>query len=178
MISEILDSIFKELKKGTQINSHPFRYTCLGTVDFSGNPQQRMVVIRDISNNEITIYTDNRTEKVSEIKSNANASLLFYDYKKMKQLKLSGKITVDQSPDKSLWNAIPAKAKKDYTTKNKPGTKIKNPEDISYTETFENFCVLKFAFTKMDYLNITRPNHVRAQFLLIDNMWEGSFIVP
>ena len=177
MLTEILDSVFKELKKGTQINKHPFRYTCLGTVDASGTPQQRMVVIRDIKNNEITIYTDLRTEKINDLKSNPKASLLFYDYKKLRQIKLSGTISIDESPNESLWNAIPAKAQKDYTTKEKPGTKISNPEEISYTE-INNFCVLKFTFTKIDSLKLTRPNHVRTQFELINDNWEGSFVVP
>lgn len=175
-MESLLSKIFDELIKGSSITKHPYRYFCLSSIS-NQKPQQRMVVFRKITNNTISIYTDIRTPKVSQLLSNPNASVLLYDPKKMNQIQLSGIIEVEKEYDATVWNSISPKAKKDYTTSLAPGSVIHSPEDISYNENI-NFCILKFTFNEIDYLDINRPYHTRAQFKLSNNEWLGSYVIP
>lgn len=172
----LLKKIFEDLKKGTQLPKHPYRYCCLSSIK-NNTPQQRMVVLRNIFENTITIYTDVRTPKVAQLTANTNASILFYDHKKMKQIQLTGIVSIEKEYDKSVWNSISPKAKKDYTTIKAPGTSIEQPDAVEYGEDI-NFCILKFEFYQIDYLSIQRPNHIRAKFEWENNSWTGSYQVP
>jgi len=136
-----------------------------------------MVVFRKIKNNTISIYTDLRTPKVAHFSNNPNASILLYDYKNRKQIQLTGTIAIEKEYDASVWNSISPKAKKDYTTAFPPGSIIETPSTVLYDEQI-NFCILKFTFSKIDYLNIVQPYHTRAKFNLIKNNWEGNYVVP
>ncbi len=136
-----------------------------------------MVVFRGITNNTISIYTDIRTPKVSQLLLNPNASVLFYDYKKMNQIQLTGTIEVEKEYDATVWNSISPKAKKDYTTKLAPGSVIDEPDKVLYGDNI-NFCILKFSFNEIDYLDINRPYHTRAKFKLTNNEWLGNYVIP
>lgn len=172
----LLSKIFSELEKGSKNPKHPFRYFCLSSIH-NNTPKQRMVVFRGIEKNTISIYTDIRTPKVAELLANPNASVLLYDYKKMNQIQLLGKVSVEKEYDANVWDSISPKAKKDYTTLLPPGSTIEGPEKVSYGESI-HFCILKFTFTKIDYLNINRPYHTRAEFTFTNNSWTGKYIIP
>ena len=176
-MEEILATVFADLQKGATQTKHPYRYFCLSSIK-NNIPQQRMVVFRAISGNTISIFTDIRTSKVSDFKENPNASVLFYDSNEMKQIQLTGVVDIQEEYDASVWDSISPKAKKDYTTLDAPGMRISSPEKVIYNEENINFCILKLTFTKIDYLNISRPYHIRTQFTLIDNKWQGAYVVP
>lgn len=176
-MKSLLSDIFKALEKGSKTPKHPFKYVCLSSV-FNNTPQQRMVVFRSIKGNEINIYTDSRTKKVNDFLTNPKASLLFYDYQKMMQIQLTGKVEVDKTPSNKLWNTLSEKAQKDYTTLFAPGSYINDPSIIDYNKDAIHFCILKFTFTKIDYLHIQKPHHTRAQFNLVNTDWEGNYLVP
>ncbi len=175
-MESLLATIFNELLKGSSIIKHPYRYFCLSSIE-GKKPQQRMVVFRKITNNTISVYTDIRTPKVSQLLSNPNASVLLYDYKKMNQIQLTGTIEVEKEYDASVWSSISPKAKKDYTTSLAPGSAIDTPEKVLYEDKI-NFCILKFSFNEIDYLDINRPYHTRAKFKLTNNEWLGSYVIP
>ncbi len=176
-LEQLLDHIFSSLNKGKTVPKHPFRYITLAT-ESNGTPFQRMVVFRKINKNTITLYTDRRTPKVNHLKNNPNASLLFFDYKKMTQIQLQGLIKIDDSLDKSLWNNLSEKAKEDYTGIKTPGESINDFEEIVFDTDNNNFCKLNFHFTKIDYLQIGKPHHTRAKFTLENNKWKGNYVVP
>ncbi len=176
-IETLLEQILEYLKEGKSTPKHPFRYVTLAT---SANNEvfQRMVVFRKIENNTITIYTDSRTPKVKQIQENSKASLLFWDYKRMTQIQLKGKITIDLENDHSIWNGLSEKAKEDYTARKTPGSNMLHEEDIQFFQDQNFFCKLHFHFTEIDYLQIGRPSHCRAKFVLTDNTWKGSYVIP
>lgn len=172
----LLKTIFLELKKGVLDLSHPFRYICLSSVK-NNMPQQRMVVLREVSENTLTIYTDIRTSKVSQFEQNPNASVLLYDYKDRVQIQLTGEVCVEKKCVPSIWDSFSIKAKKDYTTRFAPGTPVVAPSQVEYNSKI-NFCFLKFTFTSIDYLKIDTPYHTRAQFNLNQGRWEGTYLIP
>jgi len=172
----LLAEIFSELQKGSTQVKHPFRYFCLSSIE-NNTPFQRMVVFRELKNNTISIYTDIRTPKVSHFTANSNASVLLYDYTNMIQIQLTGVVAIEKEYHASVWDSISPKAQKDYTSLLAPGSSIESPEKVLYGEKV-NFCILKFIFSKIDYLHIDRPFHSRTKFNLIDDKWEGSYVVP
>ncbi len=177
MIPQLLTSIFQDLSLGIKTTNHPYRYACLASISES-KPTQRMVVAREINENTITIYTDSRTKKVSNFIQNPNASLLFFNYEQMKQIQLKGLISVDKKNDPNLWNSFPDKSKKDYTTHLAPGSRIDNPNKVTYQKEHIYFCKLHFTFTAIDYLEIKKPQHIRANFNIKNNDWEGNYLIP
>ncbi|WP_029489570.1 pyridoxamine 5'-phosphate oxidase family protein [Aquimarina agarivorans] len=177
MPKKLLVKLFNELNTGIKTPKHPYRYACLASVS-EQIPIQRMVVVRNINDNSITIYTDSRTKKVTDFIKNTNASLLFYNYEQMKQIQLKGSISVETNVNSELWDTISEKAQRDYTTNLAPGTEINHPKDVAYQKEYIHFCKLTFTFSKIDYLEIKRPNHIRASFRLENNVWDGNFIVP
>lgn len=177
MLSNTLEKILQEIKKGTTIPDHPFKFGCLSSIEGTC-PRQRMVVIRKLEGNQLIIYTDKRSPKVSQFSSNPNASILFYDTLQMTQIILKGTITIVEDKNLEVWKSIPEYAHKDYTTLLAPGTTIKNQES-EYTPKAPNFCYLQFNFTHIDYLSIGKPYNTRASYdLSTTNNWEGRYLVP
>ena len=78
MLDEIFADIKNNLKKGIHENKTAYRYASLSTVDDNQHPQQRTIVLRAINPNlEATIYTDERSGKIADLRQNPAASLLF-----------------------------------------------------------------------------------------------------
>ena len=177
MLTATLQKIFKEIHNGTTIPGHSFKFGCLSSIE-SNSPQQRMVVIRKLEKNQLTIYTDKRSPKVNQLTINPKASILFYDTTQMIQVILKGIITIIEDKNLEIWKSIPKFAHKDYTTLLAPGTPINNHES-EYNPKAPNFCYLQFNFTHIDYLSIGKPNNKRVSYNLNNsNNWEGSYIVP
>lgn len=178
----MLDNIFKfcetEWIKTKTKKNHPFRYFSLSTVDSEGKPESRMVVLRkfDASAVEFTIYTDARTPKIKSLASNPDAELLFYDHKKLCQIRVKASC-IEQRKDPALFLQQHQAAQKDYTTLMAPGTTIKAMDTVEYG--IENhFIKLVFKAYQIDYLRLKRPNHQRAVFTLKDKEWQRTFVTP
>ena len=178
----MLDSILKAcetawIKTKTKKN-HPFRFFTLATTDPQGQAEARMVVLRkfDAKHFEFTIYTDLRTPKIASIEHNPAVELLFYDHKKLWQIRVKAKC-IAKRKDPVIFKQQQEAAQKDYTTIVAPGTKLKAMDAVEYGN--ENyFAVLTFRAFHIDHLQLKRPNHQRAIFNLQDQKWEGTFVTP
>jgi len=176
-MNELITYILKKIRNGTTKKGAPFKFGSLAS-SYKKKPEQRMVVIREITNNELIIYTDNRSQKIEHFKKNNKASLLFYDSETMEQLILKGVIKIENTDTNKVWKTIPKFAHRDYTSVLAPGTSITS-EIAEYSETKHNFCYLKFTFDSIDYLNIDKPCNKRVQFSLDqNNSWKGTYVVP
>lgn len=179
MIEDIIQLIRNELVKGCSKKGHPFRYFTFITAQ-NNIPSARTVVLRKVEPDfELVFYTDKRSKKIEHIKQNPNSSALFYHPKKLLQINLSGVAVIEKDNAflEELWNSIPENSKKDYTTSRPPGTSIKSPDRIEYTDV-NNFCVLRIKISKIEYLQLKRPNHIRAAFEYKNGTWSGQFLVP
>ena len=179
MLQKILDDLKTEVKFGYLKKNHPFRYPVLASI-FSNSPVQRTVVLRDSTLNfDLLMYTDERSNKVKHFVENSRGSLLFYHPKKLLQIKISGRVVVLRSGPEydNHWGGLQGRSIKDFVTNNPPGTPIVNPDRVSYKEDEHHFCLLKLIPDKMEYLQLKRPNHIRAEFMNF-NDWEGSFLTP
>ncbi|UOY05926.1 pyridoxamine 5'-phosphate oxidase family protein [Muricauda sp. SCSIO 64092] len=176
----IFQQIKNELINGSVKKGHPFKYFALGTL--SGNiPCQRTVVLRKVQPNlQLLFYTDKRSPKVEQIHRNNTVSALFYHPKKMIQLQVEGKADIKENPEmlRKIWKSIPAKSRKDYTTVLPPGIKIDQPDGIEYLTESDHFCMVEIQPTRIEYLKLKQPYHLRVEFLKMEGEWSGTFLIP
>jgi len=180
LINQYLEEAIRELINGHSKKRHPFRNFVLATSE-NGKPKQGTVVLRKtLLDASLIIYTDKRTQKVKDIQENAEFSALFYDTKKLLQIRVEGKaeLITDKEQIATYWHTVQAASRKDYTTNRAPGTPIKNPEDVHYKLEENYFCPVKLVSSSIEYLRLQRPNHLRILFSRINTDWSGEFLVP
>jgi pyridoxine/pyridoxamine 5'-phosphate oxidase len=179
MLDQILKDLKSEVRFGYLKKKHPFRYVSLASIE-NGAPTQRTVVLRDATDEfDLIIYSDNRSDKVQQFEKNSKASLLFYHPKKLLQVKVEGQMELVRSGKayEDFWSRVQGKSQKDFITKQAPGTPIDNPDLVDYKEDEHHFCVLKLIPETLEYLQLSRPNHIRARFDK-SNDWEGHYLNP
>lgn len=180
MKNQLLEEAKIELVNGHTKKRHPFRYFTLATIK-NGKPKQRTVVLRKtLDDLSLVFYTDNRTDKIKELKNNAEFSALFYHPKKLLQVRIEGKaaLITDKEQIESYWHTVQQASRKDYTTQIAPGTPIKNPDEVEYNSKENYFCPVKLVPSSIEYLRLKRPNHLRVLFSKSDGDWLGDFLVP
>ena len=179
MLQEIFEDLKGEMKLGYLKKKHSFRYVYLATIA-DGIPHQRTVVLRDvIKDKNPIIYTDARSNKVEELKANSNASLIMYNHKKLMQITLTGRMNMIENGDyyDDCWSRIQGNSQKDFITEKAPGTPIKNPDEVDYKDNEHHFMILELVPDQIEYLQLKRPNHIRAIFKAEDD-WQGQFLNP
>ncbi|MGB6152656.1 MAG: pyridoxamine 5'-phosphate oxidase family protein, partial [Pricia sp.] len=160
---------------------HPFRYFTLATVGLGSTARLRTVVLRRVSEDfKLVFYTDRRSKKIAHIKKNSAVSLLFYHPKQLLQLKIEGKANIVTDPEElqKYWSGVQPASRKDYTTESSPGTPISNPDTVAYFEDKNYFTIIEVELSKIEYLKLKRPNHLRILFSKESGEWNGQFLVP
>ncbi|MEL6943775.1 MAG: pyridoxamine 5'-phosphate oxidase family protein, partial [Bacteroidota bacterium] len=179
---------------GAVQNRHSYHTPVLATTD-GQYPSARTVVLREtiVEKRLMLIYTDIRTPKIKDLKSNPFASLVFWDKGKSVQIRAKGKIEIHHQDDlaKEKWSAIPAKNRRDYATTTAPSSARTNTDsplpsywsnDGLTTEKtdahYVNFAVLAMTVSEIDFLHLNRAGHQRALFTWEQEDWQKSWIVP
>jgi hypothetical protein len=178
MLDELWKNNIQELKFGYLKKKHPFRYFSLSTFG-PEYPESRTVVLRDVSSeNELIIFTDKRSQKINQLKTNPNASALFYHPKKLLQLKINGQLQLILSGEEydNYKSRIQGNSVKDYLTTQAPGSEIKQPDEVDYQDEMQ-FALLKLIPYEIEVLQLKRPNHIRCIFYKEKN-WKGNFLTP
>lgn len=183
-LEEIFKAITHELHRGALDKKHPFRFVVLATHSQSF-PDTRYVVLRSVSKTlEMSVFSDFRTEKVKSIVANPNVSLLFYHPQKRVQLRVSAKAFIHQQNEiaNREWTKIQGEAQKAYNSSLPPGEMI---EDLNRAYSWNedltdpsNFAVIKVIPEKIDVLQLSGMEHIRASFKRKETIWKGSWLVP
>ena len=191
---------FKEIKKKiwsmlddavTNRNSQ-FRipvFICGNQKDFDG----RIVVLRksDQSNNLVQFHSDIRSDKIAKLKSNKNASMLFYDKEEKIQVRLKVECNINHNNEttKESWSKTGHISRKCYLVENGPGTESPNPtsglrpelDNFEFTmeqseEGYKNFTVIQCKIKTIEWLYLAAKGHRRARFELDNN--KEYWLVP
>ncbi len=181
MTDIIFSTIQSDLKKATETAGHPFRYFTLATSSINGTPRLRTLVLREVDEElNFTVYTDKRSKKITHIREHNIVSLLFLDTESLLQLSIraKAKIIADDGILKNIWEQVPERSRKEYTTKLAPGEDIKDPEKIDFLQEENFFTAIKLIPDKIEYLRLNKPNHVRVLFKKEKGEWKGSYLVP
>ncbi len=174
-------SIIKDFKGAVQHKKHPFRYFTLATTDKKGTASLRTVVLREVKEDLLmTIYTDRRSSKINHIEDNKSVSMLFFDASRLLQITVKAKAHRIKNDLElhNIWEKIPPKSRKDYTTESAPGKEIKNPDEIDYMDKEHFFTAIRLIPEEIEYLKLKRPNHIRVRFNKLNENWKGTYLVP
>ncbi len=178
MLDNIFKSAINEIKLGYLKRKHPFKYCYLSSIS-SNKPVIRTVVLRDMTDqHELVFFTDQRSQKIEQFQANPNAELLFYHPKKLWQIKVGGKIKIITNEKQLNFykQKVQGASVKDYSSKQKPSSALKNPDALEYTEDM-HFTVLYLEPDYFESLQLKRPNHIRCLFNKVDG-WQGQFLAP
>ncbi|NNE77421.1 MAG: pyridoxamine 5'-phosphate oxidase family protein [Pricia sp.] len=181
MTSDFFQELKEELYNGASKKGHPFRYFTLATIGLDRMPRLRTIVLRQVSEDlGITFFTDRRSKKITHIQENNKVSLLFYEPKKLLQIKVEGLalIVKDQPTLQKHWRKVRSESRKDYTTSSAPGSDLSNPDNVEYLQNGNYFCMVNVEPFKIEYLRLKRPNHLRIRFSKENDGWSGEFLVP
>ena len=190
--TEIEKKIWLMLNDAVINRSSPFRipvFICGDQSDFDG----RIVVLRksDQLNNIIQYHSDIRSEKITKIKKNKNASMLFYDKEEKIQVRLKVECVVNYNNEitKESWLKTGHISRKCYLVDNGPGTESFNPtsglkrefDNFEFTMEqsevgYKNFTVIQCKIKIIEWLYLAAKGHRRARFDLDNN--KKIWLVP
>ena len=190
--NKIEKKIWLMLDDAVTNRSSPFRipvFICGDQSDFDG----RIVVLRksDQSNNTVQYHSDIRSDKITKIKKNNNASMLFYDKEEKIQVRLKVECTVNYNNEitKESWLKTGHISRKCYLIDNGPGTESYNPtsglkpelDNFGYTMEqsevgYKNFTVIQCKIKIIEWLYLAAKGHRRARFDLDNN--KKIWLVP
>ena len=190
--NEIKNKIWSMLDNAIKDRNSPFRipvFICGNKDDFDG----RIVVLRksDQSDNTIQYHSDIRSNKIAKLKSNKNASMLFYDKEEKIQVRLKVECTVnhDNEITKESWLKTGHMSRKCYLVDNGPGTKSSTPtsglkpelDNFEFTmeqseEGYKNFTVIQCKIRNIEWLYLAAKGHRRAKFDLKNN--KDCWLIP
>ena len=127
-------------------------------------PLSRTVVLRKVEALfDLIIYTDTRTQKMAFLDRFPRASALFYDDRKLLQIRVEGTLSVlDSHPDifPKLWE----RQQKDYQSLLAPGTLTKAIQTPLTEENY--FGILRLKAERIDIVQLHTEGHRRIQGLL------------
>ncbi|OSP54525.1 pyridoxamine 5'-phosphate oxidase family protein [Pseudoruegeria sp. SK021] len=160
---------------------HPAaRFLALATAGQTGGAEARMVVLRgaDRGNGSLTVHTDTLSAKVSELRADPRASLLFWDPDLRLQVRLKVEVGIDtgQVVDAD-WQRVPEPARRVYGILPPPGADLTAPVDLATLPDRSRFAVMTCTITRIDALHLGRTTHRRAMFRRSDD-WIGQWIAP
>ena len=177
---EIKKKIWSMLDDAVTNRSSTFRipvFVCGDQKDFDG----RIVVLRksDQSNSLLQFHSDIRSEKISKLKNNNSASMLFYDKKEKIQVRIKVECIINHNNEitKESWSKTGHMSRKCYLVDNGPGTESSNPtsglkpelDSYEFTmeqseEGYKNFSVIQCKIKFIEWLYLAAKGHRRARF--------------
>ena len=193
-LDKVYLKIWKLLKEGLQNRNAPFHIP----VFICGNKNKidgRIVVLRGIdeTKKKIWFHSDIRSNKVKTLKSNPEATFLFYDKVEKIQLRIIGTSKINYQNDITLgsWKKTVHMSRQCYLGDKAPGTYAAKPtsglsEDVdnlkfSKEESevgYKNFCVIETFIKSIEWLYLAAKGHRRAYFFIKDNSLEKKWLIP
>ena len=189
---EIKKKIWLMLDDAITNRASPFRipvFICGDQSDFDG----RIVVLRkfDQSNNVVQYHSDIRSDKISKLKNNKNAAMLFYDKEEKIQVRLKVECVINHNNKitKESWLKTGHMSRKCYLVDNGPGTESDTPtsglkpklDNFEFTMEqsevgYKNFTVIQCKIKSIEWLYLAAKGHRRAKFDLENN--KEHWLVP
>ena len=190
---EIIKKIWSMLDDAIKNRSSQFRiptFICGNQNDFDG----RIVVLRKskIDDRLLQFHSDIRSEKISKLKSNNRAALIFYDKEEKIQVRAKVECTINHKNKitEESWSKTAHISRKCYLVENGPGTETENPtsglkpelDNFDYTmeeseKGYENFTVIQCKVISFEWLYLAAKGHRRARFEYGDNLGSGTTFV-
>ena len=193
-LDKVYLKIWELLKIGLENRDLPFHipvFICGDKVKSDG----RIVVLRGVDEKEkkIWFHSDIRSNKIKVLKSNSEATLLFYDKSEKIQLRIFGKTKINYKNNITniSWKKTAHMSRQCYLGKKSPGSTTSTPtsgltqdiDNLKYTFDqseigYENFCVIETFIKSIEWLYLAAKGHRRAYFSLKNNSLEKKWLIP
>ena len=192
---EILKKVWNHIDLGTIDSKHPFHTPVFGTIDDSGLPSLRVVVLRRFWRKpaSLAFHTHQGSPKVEQVKSNPNVSWLFYHAKEKLQVRIKGLAEVRTEDDltQEQWDATGVFGRRCYIGKAPTQVSKKPthgmPEDIARQNPNKeesevgrtNFAVIHSTINSIDCLELDVHGNRRSLFVWNeDGELETKWLTP
>lgn len=174
-LGAVLEAIWRKLACAAQDRRAGWRHPALASVDASGAPRVRTLVLRgaDRAAPALLLHTDARSAKAAEIARDPRVALLFWDQAARLQLRIEGEAALAADP--AMFAALPPLARSVYAVDPAPGTPIAAPETLGAADPAVAFRVVRVVPRQMEWLDIAGA-HRRARFELASG--RAGWLVP
>lgn len=192
--ADLWQAAWQLLTRANNDRKHAFRTASVSSVRPDGTPNARTVVMRkaDREAGTIRLYTDLRSDKMTDLEAGAQLHWLLWDPKKQLQFGASGSVKrLERSRELELFGQLPKHGRKAYATVDGPGTPLAenadglppNWEALDESETdyaAANFCVLETVLERAEVLSLERTQGHRRIRATKDGSgsWVTEWIVP
>ncbi len=149
----------------------PFHWPVFGTVDESGGPALRTVVLRtfDPTAGRLLMFTDGRSPKCHQLQP--AASWLFYDTAQRLQVRADGPTaTLRDEAERQTHFDTAKRSLADYAGVVPPSHAISGPRNgdapspVPETEAWANFTVVETRLATLEVLLLRKEGHLRARY--------------
>jgi general stress protein 26 len=176
--------------RGVADRRSAFHTPVVATVDGTGAPSQRVMVLRaaDGGARTLRLHTDVRSEKLVHIGSQPRVSLLFYDAGAKLQLRLGALALIHVQDDISdqAWQYSRPQSRLCYEQAIAPGSPMATPlPELPVSERHAltndgrlNFAVLTMLVENIEWLYLAIEGHRRARWVWKDERWQGMWLAP
>jgi hypothetical protein len=163
----------------------PYTLAALASVDGTGAPSVRSVILRDCDPGAGTVAfaTDTRSAKVVQIEGEPRVALTVWDDGTGVQVRLTGHAVVAGADERRRrWGALGPRTRRGYGSPSVPGTPL-GPGDAPAEPDDEDAWLDRFAWVavrvdRVDRLDISAYPHDRAVFVRAATGWSGARVVP
>jgi len=155
----------------------------------------RIIVLRGIDEKKkkIWFHSDIRSNKIRILKSNPDATLLFYDKNEKIQLRVFGSVKINYQNDiaRKSWEKTAHMSRQCYLGDKAPGSDSLDPasglttevDNLKYTKEesesgYKNFCVIETFIKSIEWLYLAAKGHRRAYFSMKNNSLEKKWLIP
>lgn len=166
--------IWSLLERASADKRHAMHLCAVCTVDNSGVPDSRMVVLRAVSvaAKTLSFHTDIRSGKINSLKKLPQLSLLFWDKSSSVQLRVKCRAVIHHKDETALkkLSGLSEQETDLYTYKTPPGSLLDGFEgDTDFTRDpgllIEHFCWIECKALSVEFLHLGRgAAHTRALF--------------
>lgn len=166
-LDDTLDEVWARLSRGVADRRAPARQPVLSTVDPSGRPQSRIVVLRaqQRATGVLDIHTDLHSAKIADLASCPHAQLLIWEPSVRLQIRLAADVDiVTGEAVRPVWDKVPDGARQAYGGAPKPGQEISSADVYQPGSDFSRFAVLRCHLTQIETLCLAPDRHYRALF--------------
>lgn len=173
----IWQTVAAELATAAASGRHPFHLLTVATVDASGGPHARTVVLRgfDAPRREVRFHTDVRSPKVEQIGADGRVALHWYDPARRLQIRIAATATIHHGDAiaEAAWQASQPMSRACYTTSEPPGTPLEAvlpappPPAADDTSGLTAFAVISCRFESVELLSLHASGHERIRLRLM-----------
>ena len=136
----------------------------------------------DEDRRSLVFHTDARSRKIKELEKTGQATWLFFDLQSGVQIRARSHVTLHQHDDtaRNLWKQVQLESRLNYSSVLSPGDPVKDQplRLLNDHEAFLNFMVVQCEVVFLDWLQISKDGHQRAQFNWDGHAWNGAPVAP